>query len=137
MSRPDYSRTTCKIPIYSFFKALILLGLSASYAVGQNAAFECAIGSNGGARGNLGENSFDWASRVARPSAKHTTAKTIASGVGLTNAWLAEQGQLCLKTRWAKLAPLRGGRMPGGVGGRSALTARTRFIRPSLGGHGR
>jgi RNA-directed DNA polymerase len=35
-------------------------------------------------------------------------AKTIASGVGLTNAWLAEQGLLSMKTLWAQLAPLRG-----------------------------
>jgi len=34
-------------------------------------------------------------------------SKTIASGVGLTNAWLAEQGLLSLKTLWAKLAHLR------------------------------
>jgi RNA-directed DNA polymerase len=34
-------------------------------------------------------------------------AKTIASGVGLTNAWLAEQGLISMKTLWAKLAPLR------------------------------
>jgi RNA-directed DNA polymerase len=34
-------------------------------------------------------------------------AKTIASGVGLTNAWLAAQGLLSLKTLWAELAPLR------------------------------
>ncbi|WP_166831253.1 group II intron maturase-specific domain-containing protein [Thalassoroseus pseudoceratinae] len=34
-------------------------------------------------------------------------SKTIASGVGLTNAWLAEQGLLSLKTLWAKLAQLR------------------------------
>ena len=34
-------------------------------------------------------------------------SKTIASGVGLTNAWFAEQGLLSLKTLWAKLAPLR------------------------------
>lgn len=34
-------------------------------------------------------------------------AKTIASGVGLTNAWLAEQGLLSLKTLWVELAPLR------------------------------
>lgn len=34
-------------------------------------------------------------------------SKTIASGVGLTNAWLAEQGMLSMKTLWAKLAPLR------------------------------
>jgi RNA-directed DNA polymerase len=35
-------------------------------------------------------------------------AKTIASGVGMTNAWLAEQGGLDLKTLWAELAHLRG-----------------------------
>ena len=34
-------------------------------------------------------------------------SKTIASGVGLTNAWLAEQGMLSIKTLWAELAPLR------------------------------
>lgn len=34
-------------------------------------------------------------------------AKTIASGVGLNNAWLHAQGQLSLKTLWAQLAPLR------------------------------
>lgn len=34
-------------------------------------------------------------------------AKTIASGVGMTNAWLREQGMLSLKTLWAELAPLR------------------------------
>ena len=34
-------------------------------------------------------------------------AKTIASGVGLTNAWLAEQGLISMKTLWAELAPLR------------------------------
>ena len=34
-------------------------------------------------------------------------AKTIASGVGMTNAWLAEQGLLSMKTLWAELAPLR------------------------------
>lgn len=34
-------------------------------------------------------------------------AKTIATGVGLTNAWLAAQGLLSLKTLWARLAPLR------------------------------
>ena len=33
-------------------------------------------------------------------------AKTIASGVGLTNAWLTEQGLLSLKTLWVALAPL-------------------------------
>jgi RNA-directed DNA polymerase len=34
-------------------------------------------------------------------------AKTIASGVGMTNACLAEQGVLSLKTLWAELAHLR------------------------------
>jgi RNA-directed DNA polymerase len=34
-------------------------------------------------------------------------SKTIASGVGLTNAWLAEQGLISIKTLWATLAPLR------------------------------
>ncbi len=34
-------------------------------------------------------------------------SKTIASGVGLTNAWLAEQGLLSMKTLWSELAPLR------------------------------
>jgi hypothetical protein len=33
--------------------------------------------------------------------------QTIASGVGLTNAWLAKQGLLSIKTLWAQLAPLR------------------------------
>ena len=34
-------------------------------------------------------------------------AKTIASGVGMTNAWLADQGVLSLKTLWSELAHLR------------------------------
>jgi hypothetical protein len=34
-------------------------------------------------------------------------AKTIASGVGLTNAWLQQQGLLSLKSLWAAMAPLR------------------------------
>ena len=34
-------------------------------------------------------------------------AKSIASGVGLTNAWLQLQGLLSLKSLWAELAPLR------------------------------
>jgi hypothetical protein len=34
-------------------------------------------------------------------------SKTIASGVGLTNAWLAEQGVLSLKSLWAELAHVR------------------------------
>ncbi len=33
-------------------------------------------------------------------------SKTIASGVGMTNAWLSSQGMLSLKTLWAELAPL-------------------------------
>ena len=53
-------------------------------------------------------------------------AKTIASGVGLTNAWLTDQGLISLKTLWAELDPLRRNalgliepgrtRMLGGVG---------------------
>jgi hypothetical protein len=35
-------------------------------------------------------------------------AKTIASGVGMTNDWLASQGVLSLKTLWAERAHLRG-----------------------------
>ena len=35
-------------------------------------------------------------------------SKTIATGVGLTNPWLAAQGMLSLKTLWAELTPLRG-----------------------------
>lgn len=34
-------------------------------------------------------------------------AKTIASGVGMTNAWLEQQGVVSLKSLWAGLAPLR------------------------------
>jgi hypothetical protein len=34
-------------------------------------------------------------------------AKTIASGVGMTNDWLASQDVLSLKTLWAELAHLR------------------------------
>ena len=34
-------------------------------------------------------------------------AKTVASGVELTNLWLKEQGMLSLKSLWAQLAPLR------------------------------
>ena len=34
-------------------------------------------------------------------------AKTIASGVGMTNAWLELQGMVSLKSLWASLAPLR------------------------------
>ena len=32
-------------------------------------------------------------------------AKTIASGVGMTNKWLQEQGLVSLKSLWASLAP--------------------------------
>lgn len=34
-------------------------------------------------------------------------AKSIATGVGMTNAWLALQGVISLKSLWASLAPLR------------------------------
>jgi RNA-directed DNA polymerase len=34
-------------------------------------------------------------------------AKTIASGVGMTNAWLHDQGLVSLKSLWVKRAPLR------------------------------
>ena len=34
-------------------------------------------------------------------------ARSIASGVGLTNSWLQSQGLLSLKSLWAGLAPLR------------------------------
>ena len=34
-------------------------------------------------------------------------AKTIASGGGMTNAWLVEQGVLSLKSLWTELAHLR------------------------------
>ncbi len=34
-------------------------------------------------------------------------AKTLASGVGMTNAWLEEQGLIRLNALWAELAPLR------------------------------
>ena len=34
-------------------------------------------------------------------------AKSIATGVGLTNAWLAAQGLLSLKSLWVQIAPLR------------------------------
>jgi len=34
-------------------------------------------------------------------------SKTIASGVGLTHAWLAEQGLFSMKPLWSELAPLR------------------------------
>ena len=34
-------------------------------------------------------------------------AKSIATGAGMTNAWLALQGLISLKSLWASLAPLR------------------------------
>src|SRR5690606_37605069 len=34
-------------------------------------------------------------------------AKSIATGVGMTNRWLEEQGLIYLKPLWAELAPLR------------------------------
>ena len=34
-------------------------------------------------------------------------AKTIASGVGMTNQWLQDQGLISLKSLWSELAPLR------------------------------
>jgi hypothetical protein len=34
-------------------------------------------------------------------------AKSIASDVGLTNAWLQEFGLVSFKSLWAELAPLR------------------------------
>lgn len=34
-------------------------------------------------------------------------SKTIASGVGMTNQWLADQGLIYLKPLWSELAPLR------------------------------
>ena len=34
-------------------------------------------------------------------------AKTIESGIGRTNAWLAEQGVLILKSLWAEFGHLR------------------------------
>jgi hypothetical protein len=62
-------------------------------------------------------------------------AKTIASGVGMTNAWLKAQGVLSLKTLWAELAHLRctarcGPACRGGVGRGAAMTTLTRFICP-------
>jgi len=35
-------------------------------------------------------------------------ARTISSGVGMTNTWLDSQGVLTLKTLWAELAHLCG-----------------------------
>ncbi len=43
---------------------------------------------------------------TSRPAYWHM-AKTLASGVGMTNPWLEEQGLICLKALWAELAPLR------------------------------
>ncbi len=63
-------------------------------------------------------------------------AKTIASGVGITNAWLDKQGLICLKALWAELAPLRRTAWCGPArqvvwGGRPAMAVLTRFIRLS------
>ncbi len=57
----------------------------------------------------------------------------IASGVGMTNAWLAAQGVLSLKTLWAELAHLRPTAVCGPArtvvwGERSAMAVLTRFI---------
>jgi hypothetical protein len=46
-------------------------------------------------------------SRASPTNVPWHMAKTIASGVGMTNAWLQEQGLLSLKSLWAELAPLR------------------------------
>jgi RNA-directed DNA polymerase len=46
-------------------------------------------------------------SRASPTNVPWHMAKTIASGVGMTNAWLQEQGLLSLKSLWAQLAPLR------------------------------
>ena len=43
---------------------------------------------------------------IRRQSYWHMS-KTIATGVGLINAWLQDQGLLSLKTLWSELAPLR------------------------------
>ncbi len=61
-------------------------------------------------------------------------AKTIASGVGMTNAWLAAQGVLSLKTLRSELAYLRPTAVCGSAcavvwGGRSAMAVFTRFRR--------
>ena len=63
-------------------------------------------------------------------------SKTIASGVGLANAWLAEQGVLSLTTLWAEhahLCPTAGCGLSRPVvwGGRSATAGLTRF-RPAI-----
>ena len=60
-------------------------------------------------------------------------AKTIASGVGMTNAWLAAQGVLSLKTLWAELAQLRytagcGPACPVVWGGWPEMATLTRFV---------
>ena len=44
-------------------------------------------------------------SRVRSRHSRWHMAKTIASGVGLTNAWLTEQGLLSLKNLWSQLSP--------------------------------
>jgi hypothetical protein len=59
-----------------------------------------------GPRGQQVASARDCLSRMPWQSAGHM-AKTIASGVGMTNAWLANQGVVRLKTLWAELAHLR------------------------------
>lgn len=41
------------------------------------------------------------------PKSIRRLSKTIATGVGLTNAWLHDQGLPSLKALWSDLAPLR------------------------------
>ncbi len=70
-----------------------------------------------------------------RPAIRHSQsrkgpwhrAKTIASGVGMTNAWLQEQGLLSLKSLWVHLAPLR----------RTAWCRPARYVVWGLGGETR
>jgi len=50
---------------------------------------------------------YRFPTRWLRKQNRWHMAKTIASGVGMTNTWLAEQGLIGLKTLWAELAPLR------------------------------
>jgi hypothetical protein len=64
-------------------------------------------------------------------------AKTIASGVGITNAWVAEQGVLNLKTLRAKLAHFLetawyGPACRSGVGRVVRNGSRTRFLDPGM-----
>ncbi len=50
----------------------------------------------------------DYAAQRCQAPNVLAVAKTIASGVGMTNDWLASRGVLSLKTLWAGLAHLRG-----------------------------